>query len=404
MNRPINLGYLVPEFPSQTHAFFWREVQALRAIGVTVNLLSTRRPASGACRHEFAQAAARETHYVFPPRWIASIAALLVRPSMLVRGLAYIASLRETRWPRRLRLIGLLLSAADLRMHAQRNGIDHIHVHSCADAAHLAALCRILGGPSYSLTLHGDLPVYGTDHRRKTAGSSFVVCVTRALRDQVERELGLDPLRLPVIWMGVDTDRFVDAGQRVPVLGSLHILTVSRLHWAKGHRHVLAAMRFALDRGVQLKYTIAGDGPHRAQIEEEVRTLGLQGNVTLAGTCSEAEVFALHQQCDAFVLPSVGLGEAAPVSVMEAMSCGLPVICSTIGGTPDMIEDAVDGFLVPQRDEAAIADRLIALASDLPLRARIGLAARNRAVSDFDSRRLAQRLNACFAARSQASR
>src|SRR4051794_15427014 len=62
------LGILVPEFPQQTHIFFWREIVALRKLGVRVRLYSTRRAAAGACRHAFAEAAAAETHYTFPPR------------------------------------------------------------------------------------------------------------------------------------------------------------------------------------------------------------------------------------------------------------------------------------------------------------------------------------------------
>ena len=64
----LSVAYCVPEFPSQTHAFFWREARALEAQGVTVHFISTRRPAEDACPHAFAAAARARTHYVFPPR------------------------------------------------------------------------------------------------------------------------------------------------------------------------------------------------------------------------------------------------------------------------------------------------------------------------------------------------
>jgi colanic acid/amylovoran biosynthesis glycosyltransferase len=75
------------------------------------------------------------------------------------------------------------------------------------------------------------------------------------------------------------------------------------------------------------------------------------------------------------------------------MSCAMPVICSIIGGTADMIQHGVDGFLVKQQDEAAIAQHIIALASDLQLRNRIGSAARARAVNDFDAAKSARKLH-----------
>src|SRR5205085_8717101 len=114
---PVKLGYFVPEFPAQTHIFFWREIVALRKEGVEVHLLSSRRPDPGACRHDFAAPATRETHYLFPPRWLAAAGALAVRPGRTLRGMAYVARLRESPLKRRLVYNGLLLSAADLLLY-----------------------------------------------------------------------------------------------------------------------------------------------------------------------------------------------------------------------------------------------------------------------------------------------
>ncbi len=388
----MRIGYFVPEFPSQTHAFFWREVEALRRLGVEVHLLSSRRPAPGACRHAFAETAAAETHYVFPPHWLGAMTALVLRPVRTLRALGYVASLRESSLKKRLLYTGLLLSAADLLRHARWLGLEHIHVHSCADAAHVAALCRLLGGPPYSLTLHGDLPVYGTDHARKMAAAEFVACVTTPLQQQVVQQVGKPAERVPVLWMGVDTDRFRDEGTRSAETPRLHLVTVARLNPMKGHCHALAAMHTALGRGCDLRYTIAGEGPHRPEIEETIRRLGLTDRVTLTGTMSEEAVLKLLREVDAFVLSSVGLGEAAPVSVMEAMACGLPVVCSIIGGTPDMITHGVDGLLVPQKDEQALADAFVLLAQNPQERRRLGQAARARAERDFDTRQTARRL------------
>jgi glycosyltransferase involved in cell wall biosynthesis len=148
-------------------------------------------------------------------------------------------------------------------------------------------------------------------------------------------------------------------------------------------------MRQARDAGCDIRYTIAGEGPFRQEIEDEIRRLGLEEHVQLTGTLSEGEILQLLQEADAFVLPSIGLGEAAPVSVMEAMACGLPVICSRIGGTPDMIADGVDGFLIEQGDERALAEALLRLANDPDERARLGRNACARAARDFDTRQTA---------------
>ena len=384
------LGYLVPEFPSQTHAFFWRELQAMRETGARVHLISTRRPADP-CPHEFAKEAAGQTQYLWPfsSRALRQLAA---RPGRTLRAVGYVRGLSESTAKERAVKLGLIPVAAELLALCRGRGIEHIHIHSCAEAAHLGPLCRILGGPTYSLTLHGDLPVYGRDHRHKMSAASFVSADARPHARQVVERVGLPPERTLHIWMGVNTDQFIDAGRRSFEPGKLHLATVARLNMNKGHRFALAAMRRALDEGLDITYSLAGSGPAEREIVAEIEKLGLGDHVRMLGSLSESAVLDLLQSADAFVLPSINMGEAGPVSVMEAMSCGLPVICSVIGGTPDMIDSGRDGLLVEQRDVDGLHDAITQLARDPDYRRRIGEAARQSAIEKFDYRANARRL------------
>jgi glycosyltransferase involved in cell wall biosynthesis len=185
--------------------------------------------------------------------------------------------------------------------------------------------------------------------------------------------------------MGVETSELASLGRhRSYIDGSLHLVTVARLNQRKGHVHALAAIQRGVQLGLDLRYTIAGEGPYRESIQSQVAKLGLQDRVTLTGTQSETEVYQLLSDADAFVLPSIGTGEAWPVSVMEAMGAGLPVIASEIGATPEMINSGVDGFLVAQGDDQAILENIVALARNVDMRARIGEAARGTARRRFD--------------------
>lgn len=383
---PLRLGYVVPEFPTQTHIFFWREAAALGELGVDVHWLSTRRPQE-ACPHAFAREATARTHYAFPPRAALALRLLLARPGATAAALGYLARLRESSAIAKLRRLGLLLCAADLAALCRARRIEHLHAHSCAEAAHLVALTARLAGVSYSLTLHGDLEVYGGDHESKMAAASFVSAVTADLQRQVTGRLGLGPDRVPVIRMGVDTELFAPPAERSRQPGRLHLVTVARLAECKGHRYALAALRQLVDAGGDARYTIAGDGEDRGAIEAETVRLALADRVRFTGGLAEGDVLALLRDADAFVLPSVGIGEAAPVALMEAMATGLPVVCSIIGGVPELLEDGVEGYLVPQADAAALATALARLASDPPLRSRLGAAARARAVAEFGARR-----------------
>src|SRR5271156_2025712 len=144
----MRIGYLVPEFPSQTHIFFWREIEALRRLGTEVFLVSTRKPLSSNCRHEFARSAVSETHYIFPPSF-SSLASWAVSGCPGLWGaVSYFNGLEHAGFKARTRHYGLLPSAVDLTHWAQKMRIEHIHGQSCATAAHVLALVRRMGGPT----------------------------------------------------------------------------------------------------------------------------------------------------------------------------------------------------------------------------------------------------------------
>lgn len=384
----MRLGILVPEFPAQTHAFFWRDIRALRALGHHVSIFSTRPPQQPG-NHEFAAAAATETHYLFPPKPAAALT-MAAHPVGLAKALGYVSRVRQTGMKGRARVAALIPSAALLARIQRREKLDHLHVHSSADAAHVAALAHLLGGSTYSLHLHGDLRVYGKDHATKTARALFVATASRPLEAQLI-QLGLPQERIITITMGVETDIFVPA-ETPAVSDTLRLLTVARLNRAKGHSHGINAVKMLVDRGVRVHYTVVGAGPERDTLQKQIDALKLTEHVTLAGLTGEGGVMKVLQSADVFLLPSVGAGEASPVAVMEAMACGVPAVCSIIGGVPDMITDKVDGLLVPQHNEVAIASAIEDLAADSLKRNAMANAARERAVRQFSSRAGAQKL------------
>jgi colanic acid/amylovoran biosynthesis glycosyltransferase len=393
LNKPSPIGYLIPEFPGQTHAFFWREMRAIEEAGGPITLFSTRRPAPGSCPHAFGVQAEARTHYLFPPNVRRALGLLARHPLRTLKSGGYILRLSETPLTTRLKYLALIGSAADLAATCRGKGISHVHIHSCANAAHLGALANILDGLHYSLTLHGDLPVYGTDHKAKMACATFVSAVTAPLQKSLRDEISATQ-PFPVIWMGVDTKRFrPDPVQRnTRPVDRLEVVTVARLTHVKGHRFFLRAMAELRKEGIDIHYRIAGEGPERPKIKREVDHLGLGEHVTFLGSVDEAVVLELLQSSDFLALTSIGKGEAAPVAIMEAMSCGLPTVCSIIGGTADMIEDGVDGFLVSQEDVDAIAAAIRILATDPKRRAAMGEAARATAKSMFDHHTNAQAL------------
>ncbi len=388
-NRKI--GYLIPEFPGQTHIFFWREIVALREMGASVRLISTKRGNAEKVKHDFVAGAVAETYYLFPLPVSDALWGVMLRPLWLLRAILYCLCLREGGWYQRLRVAALIPFAGALLKLCKREAIAHVHVHSCANSAHVVALAALNDEISYSLTLHGDLSVYGNNHQQKMRGARFIASVTEPLRQQLIHSAGVKPDLAPVIWMGVDIEKFRPAPARAGS-GSLRLITVARLAQCKGHTYTLQALERFHKAGYNFHYTIVGGGEKESALKAECLARGLEHVVEFTGTLSENEILARLGSADALLLTSVGYGEAAPVCVMEAMACGIPVLVSRIGGTPDMVDHGRNGFLLSQGSVDEIYAALVTLAENPEVRLQLGAEARRHAVQYFSVRTQADRL------------
>jgi glycosyltransferase involved in cell wall biosynthesis len=206
--------------------------------------------------------------------------------------------------------------------------------------------------------------------------TTTTICVSER-----ERSLGLaartcDAERTVVIRNAVDV---AHAGRLGPARTERPlIVAVGRLKAPKDFLTLVRA--FARLGPDSFDAVIVGDGPDRARLEDEIGSLGLAGRVRLAG--ERHDVPALLAEADIFALAS--LSEGMPVSVLEAMAAGLPVVASRVGGVPEQVVDGVTGVLVEPGDPDDLAGALGRLVGDARLRRRLGGAGRARAEQAFD--------------------
>jgi colanic acid/amylovoran biosynthesis glycosyltransferase len=177
--------------------------------------------------------------------------------------------------------------------------------------------------------------------------------------------LGCDPARITVVPSAIALDGFPFQPRTPPADGVFRLLTVGRLVEKKGIADVVEAVARARHRGASVVLRIIGDGPLRAQIEAQVRALGLADVVTLLGAQPHQVVARELAQAHLFAAPSVrgrdGSEDASINTLKEAMATGLPVVSTWHGGIPELVEHEVSGLLVPERDADALAGALIAL-------------------------------------------
>ncbi len=241
-------------------------------------------------------------------------------------------------------------------------------------------------------TLHNiaEKEVDGVGRRVHWFAFRFLRVVPVAISEQVARtakKLYGSHLRIPVIYNGIPTERFVlSKGPESKGVHKVIVLHIGRFSPQKNHSLLLEAFSRALNHLSTMELWLVGEGPLRSEIQNQVYARGLEKNVRFWGLRSD--IPELLAEADVVVLASDW--EGVPLVVLEAMASGKPVVATAVGGVPELVEHGKTGFLIPPRDPQALAESLLHLAQNAELRREMGEAGRGRAVEHFDIRRTAE--------------
>jgi glycosyltransferase involved in cell wall biosynthesis len=270
---------------------------------------------------------------------------------------------------------------------------DIVHVHSTKAGLVGRAAAKLAGLPVV-FTAHGWAFTEGIAERSRRFAVFLEKCAAR-LSDAIicvseyDRQLALrmgvgNALLLTRIHNGVPE---VSADQRsIPEkAGALRVICVARLDAPKDHALLLDAL--AMIEGLPWVLELIGDGPLTQEVRQKARDLGLADRVEFSGLCND--VASRLAGSDVFVLASGW--EGLPLSILEAMRAGLPVVASDVGGVSESVTDEVTGFLIPKGDKTTLANRLMRLLSDAALRRKMGLAGRAAYEREFSFEVMYQR-------------
>lgn len=277
--------------------------------------------------------------------------------------------------------------------YAIRHRVSHVHAHWLSTSATVALIASRVSFVPFSVTAHRWDIVDGNLLEEKYAAAAFVRFISRSGVDLSRQRHGVLPDRSPVVHLGVRTARPVSALE--PTYPSFKILVPAALKPVKGHHGFLEALT-ALPSLDGLQVDFSGDGPLANDIGAEVEIRGLDQSVTLRGNVPHAALMeAMHRgDYDAVVLPSIDMGngthEGVPVSLMEAMSAGIPVISTRTGGIPELISDDYNGLLVAGGDSVALAAAILRLWRDADLRERLSVNGLSTIKEKFDAARNAR--------------
>jgi len=206
--------------------------------------------------------------------------------------------------------------------------------------------------------------------------------------------LGADKTKTSVMYNGVDTNCFQSANKNqsrnklnLPQTRKI-VFSARRLVYKNGLDTLIESAYLLTKNHPKVLFVVAGKGPSRSLIEEKIRELGMEKNIKLAGFVPDELLPVYYNAADFFLLPSSS-GEGLPLVLFEAMSCGLPVVATIVGGTPEIVDHMKNGVLVPPQNPQAIADALSKLLAQKEVVTEIGKKAKQ-----YISRKLSWRENA----------
>ncbi len=299
---------------------------------------------------------------------------------------------------------------------ARRRVVQALREHGCtavwfgaaAPLGLLAPALRRAGAERVVATTHGheagwaQLPAARTALRRIADGCDVVTYLGAYTRAKLGPVIA-GRTELVQLTPGVDVETFRSSVDRAAVRRDLDlgdrptIVCVSRLVPRKGQDRLIDALPSVRAAVPDVALLLVGDGPYRADLAERARRIGVADAVVFTGGVPHADLPAHYAAGDVFAMPCRtrrgGLDvEGLGIVFLEASATGLPVLAGDSGGAPDAVLDGETGYLVDGRDVPAIAERLVTLLQDAPLRARLGAAGRAWVERDWQWALLAARL------------
>ena len=196
-----------------------------------------------------------------------------------------------------------------------------------------------------------------------------VVAVSKDISRYFSNVLGFAENKIQVIHNGIEIPR----SARVRKAGDEFVVgSCGRLFPVKDYPLMIKAAKECTERNKNIRFELAGDGPEMQHLRDLVARLGLEDRFTFKGHVDDMDNF--YRGLDAFI--NTSLHEGIPMSVLEAMSFGLPVVAPNVGGLPEIIENGIEGFLVDDRDPSLFAKKCRLLCDDEELWQRMSMAAR----------------------------
>jgi glycosyltransferase involved in cell wall biosynthesis len=383
------IAYILAEFPSITETFILKEALLINeSLPLHVFVLGKKNN-----RINTQVYSAFGNRIIYVPHWW-SLKILLhaaSKANILYRKVTFSGFLHRMK---------VLLVSSYIAKKMEEVQIRHIHAHFANYPTDVAMMVSGFSGIPFSFTAHAhDIYVNAHELTTKIKKAMFVTTCTAYNKNWLDALTAAEHRKIHLIYHGVDMNCW-QSKQPKPVRKQTKILTIGRLIEKKGIIFLLEAICNLLNKGIPVQLSIVGKGVEESRLKRFCKEYGLERRIDFLGWQTPDQIKDLYFHSDIFVLPSViasnGDRDGIPNVVLEAMAAGIPVISTSVSGIPEVIENGVNGLLVPERNNEQLTRAIDILISERELRNTLVENAYKTVKNRFDNSRCCRLLLQLF--------
>jgi len=396
----MKIAYLLSRFPSQYQSYVAREILAMKMRGYETKIFSLKPPIDFG--HKDSAPLLKDLYYKpFVASWCvwqSNLKLFFNRPAFYLSLVWYVLRNNFMALMILLKALSVFPKTVHYAYIMRQMGVTHLHAHWSTLPAFCAIVCSKILGIDYSMTCHA-VDIFGPNNmlKEKLIKAKFVVtCAGHNKQHLIKCYPGMDADKIFINYHGFDLEK-VKRSKNART-EPLEIISVGRIEASKGYLYLLKACA-ALKRDGNRAFhcTIIGDGPDRKYILRLMQRFDLSDVLTLAGALPYEEVIDYYENASISVLAAVSeFHRGIPNVVAESMAMEVPVITTPLPALAEIIEDGVNGILVPEKNHEALGDAIFTLIKSKNLRDSIAKKGRKTIENVFDMRKTYKELSDIF--------
>lgn len=255
---------------------------------------------------------------------------------------------------------------------------DVIHTN-IGSILHMMLACKLCNIPTCLYTVHNEAKLlFGSSKVKKSiyklAFSFFKfipIAICPTVKETIKNEFGIDSEKIPVVKNGVDIDKFTPDQEKTSN-ESIHIISVGTLYWIKNQEMAIKTVCDLHKKGRKVSLEFLGDGKEREKLQQLIVENEAESYITLRGKRKNVEEYL--KKADVYI--STSRTEGLPLSILEAMACGLPIVATAVGGVVDIVCDSINGYTVPNENVHEMEKAIDELILSEEKRRKFGIASR----------------------------